>query len=74
MKRKSLVGWTYDKWEEEFGYYDTATMVNNLKTIAIPEIYKNNKGNWTPESGKPRKVRITIEEINQLTTKKRGER
>ncbi len=63
MKKKSWTGWTYNEWDKEFGYYDTATMVNQLKIIAIPEIYHNNKGRWTPDSGKPRKVRITIEEL-----------
>ena len=63
-KKKSLVGWTYKKWEEEFGYLSQATFAT-LKIISIPEIYstKGKKKNWIPESGKPRKVRITIEEI-----------
>ena len=63
-KKKSLVGWTHNKWEEEFGYLSQATFAT-LKIISIPEIYrtKGEKKNWTAESGKPRKVRITIEEI-----------
>jgi len=64
-KKKSLTGWTYCAWEKEFGYLGEATFVNRLKIISIPEIYRV-RGfikNWTPESGKPRKVRITIEEL-----------
>ena len=61
--KKSLVGWTYNCWWDEFGYFEQAVMRSDLKIIAIPEIYMGKGKSWTPESGKPRKVRITIEEI-----------
>ena len=69
MRKKSLVGWTYNEWWEELGYFEQATMRNTLKIISLPEIYKNRGKNWIPGSGKPRKVRITIE---QLPHKRKG--
>ena len=61
-KRKSLTGYAHRNWNLLFegGY------------IKVDEISKYPI--CKPEFNQQVKVRITIEEINQFTTKKRGER
>jgi len=56
-KKKSLIGWTWDNWEEDFD--NDSLIVGGFKIIGIPQIYpkKPRLKNIT------RIVRITIEEL-----------
>ena len=81
-KRKRLVGYalyrkcnTYPEWDMDSFYTNTFHQDGKRRALYFKE--QNEKYDWAKLINlkqKIKKVRITIEELNQLTTKKRGER
>ena len=59
-KKKSLVGWTYQDWKEDFRFLPVGDIQSG---VTLPDIAKY-KYNWEKfKNIKCKKVRITLEEI-----------